>query len=159
MTASPLVRAATAEDMPAVIALISRVYAEYGFVWDPAVEVPDLLAFERHYAPPHGAFLVMAADDAIVGSVGIERLPAATAEIHRLYLDAELRGQGRGRALMEAAMDWCREQAIARVVLWSDTRFDQAHRLYDRLGFARTGERVLPDDVNRTREYGFERVV
>jgi len=27
------------------------------------------------------------------------------------------------------------------------------------MGFRRTGERVLPDDLNQTREYGFERPV
>jgi hypothetical protein len=27
------------------------------------------------------------------------------------------------------------------------------------MGFQRTGERVLPDDLNQTREYGFERPV
>jgi hypothetical protein len=44
-------------------------------------------------------------------------------------------------------------------VLWSDTRFDLAHRLYERLGFHRTGERELPGDVNDTREFRYERPV
>jgi GNAT superfamily N-acetyltransferase len=94
-----------------------------------------------------------------VGSVGVERLEADTAELHRLYLDAELRGRRIGRALVEMVLDWCRAQAISRVILWSDTRFDRAHRLYTRMGFLQTGERDLPDDVNGTREYGFERIV
>ena len=56
-------------------------------------------------------------------------------------------------------LEWCRAQQIGRLILWSDTRFDQAHRLYERMGFRRTGERILPDDLNQTREYGFERPV
>jgi hypothetical protein len=44
-------------------------------------------------------------------------------------------------------------------ILWSDTRFDQAHRLYTWMGFLQTGERTLLDDLNATREYGFERIV
>jgi hypothetical protein len=43
--------------------------------------------------------------------------------------------------------------------LWSDTRFDRAHRLYTRMGFVQIGERDLPDDANATREYGFARIV
>ena len=89
----------------------------------------------------------------------MERLDDGSAELHRLYLDTRLRGRGTGRALVEAALDWCRAQKIPRMILWSDTRFDQAHRLYDRMGFRRTGERVLPGDLNQTREYGFERPV
>ena len=91
--------------------------------------------------------------------MGVERLDAGTAELHRLYLDAHLRGQGTGRALVDAVFDWCRAQCISRLILWSDTRFDRAHRLYTRTGFRQTGERSLPGDVNDTREYGFEREV
>lgn len=160
MTAKDLtVTTAGSEDVGGVIALIGRVFTEYGFVFNAAVEVPDLVAFASHYAPPHGAFYVVRKDGIVVGSVGVERGDAETAELHRLYLDTEWRGRGLGRALVEAVLDWCRAQRVPRLVLWSDTRFDLAHRLYERLGFRRTGERVLPEDVNDTREHSFERMV
>jgi GNAT superfamily N-acetyltransferase len=160
LVAAMTVTPATADDAPGVVALVGRVYAEYRFVYDPAIEVPDLLAFARHYQPPQGAFFVVR-DSAglVVGSAGVERLDARAAELHRLYLDAALRGRGTGRALVEAALDWCRGQGVERLLLWSDTRFDLAHRLYERMGFRLMGERVLPEDVNQTREYGFERAV
>ncbi len=145
-----------AADAPAVIRLIGRVFEEYGFVYEPAEEVPDLLAFDRHYAPPQGGFFVVRAGGEIVGSVGVERLPDGAAELHRLYLAAELRGRGLGRALVEAVLAWCRTAGIRHLVLWSDTRFDRAHGLYERMGFARTGERALAD-VNQSREYRYER--
>ena len=150
---------AHAPDVPGVIDLIARVFAEYRFVWDPLTEVPDLLAFDRHYRGPRGAFFVVRRKGRVVGSVGVERDAGATAELHRLYLDADLRGQGRGRALVEAVLGWCRASGIAHLVLWSDTRFDQAHALYERMGFHQTGERVIPGDVNNTREFGYERYV
>jgi putative acetyltransferase len=146
-------------DAPGVIALIGRVFAEYGFVYEPSTEVPDLRAFDRHYQAPRGEFFVVREGDIIVGSVGVERLDAGTAELHRLYLDAHLRGRGTGRALVDLVLDWCRAQGISRLILWPDTRFDQAHRLYTRTGFRQAGERSLPGDVNDTREYGFEREV
>ena len=146
-------------DVPGVIALIGRVFAEYGFVYDPATEVPDLLDFERHYQQPEGEFFVLRQGDVIAGSVGVERIDADTAELHRLYLDAPLRGLGTGRALVEAVLDWCRMRAVSHVILWSDTRFDRAHRLYDRMGFRQTGHRTLPGDVNHSQEYRFERAV
>jgi GNAT superfamily N-acetyltransferase len=98
-------------------------------------------------------------DGQVVGSVGVERLPDGRAELHRLYLDATLRGRGVGRALVEVVLDWCRAAGIARLTLWSDTRFDRAHRLYEGMGFKQTGERELPDDPNQTREFGYERLV
>ena len=160
MTSGPgPIAPATAADVPVIVELIGRVYAEYGFVYDPRVEVPDLFDFDAHYAPPHGAFFVVRTPATIVGSVGVERLDGGQAELHRLYLDAELRGRGTGRALIETVLAWCRARAIGELILWSDTRFDLAHRLYRRMGFVQAGERTLPDDVNDTREYGFTRPV
>jgi GNAT superfamily N-acetyltransferase len=150
---------ADASEVPGVIALIGRVYAEYGFVYEPATEVPDLHAFDRHYGPPAGAFFVVRDGARVVGSVGVNRLGGDTAELHRLYLDADQRGRGLGQALAERVLEWCRGQAIAHLVLWSDTRFDLAHRLYERMGFTRTGERELANDPNQTREFRYERAV
>ena len=61
-----------------------------------------------------------------------------------------------GRSV-EVVLDWCRAGGITQLVLWSDTRFDRAHRLYEGMGFTRTGERELPNDPNDTREFGYER--
>jgi GNAT superfamily N-acetyltransferase len=155
----PPIAAASAEDVPGVIDLIGRVFAEYGFVFDPAVEVPDLLAFAEHYAPPVGAFYVIRAEEHVVGSVGVERVGEGVGELHRLYLDGRLRGRGSGQALVEAVLGWCRAEAVGHLVLWSDTRFDRAHRLYERMGFRRTGERTLAGDLNQSREYRYERQV
>ena len=153
------VQPAVAADVPGVIHLIGRVFAEYGFVFDPRTELPDLFDFDRHYAPPGGAFFVVRDGSTIVGSVGVERLDGGRAELHRLYLDAGLRGRGLGRTLADAVVDWCRAEGIAHLVLWSDTRFDRAHVLYERMGFVKTGERTLPDDPNDTREFRYERDV
>jgi len=154
-----MISPATAADVPGIVALIGRVYTEYGFVYDARVEVPDLFDFDAHYAPPRGAFFVVRDSETIVGTVGVELLDSRTAELHRLYLDADLRGRGTGRALTDTVLAWCRTRGIEHLILWSDTRFDLAHRLYTRMGFTRTGERTLPDDVNDTREYRFERPV
>jgi GNAT superfamily N-acetyltransferase len=150
---------ASPTDAPAVIALIGRVFAEYGFRWDPALEVPDLFELDRRYGGSAGAFWVARLEGRVVGSVGVERIPDGQAELHRLYLDATLRGRGVGRALVETVLGWCRQAGVRRLTLWSDTRFDRAHRLYERMGFRQTGEREVPDDPNDTREFGYERAV
>src|SRR6266545_3107018 len=146
-------------DIEGVVALIGRVFVEYGWVFYPARELADLFAFERHYSAPHGALWVVRRDGGIGGSVAVERLDAKTAELHRLYLDADLRGRRLGRELVETVLAWCAREGITHLVLWSDTRFDRAHALYERMGFVKTGERVLPDDPNDTREYSYARPV
>ena len=49
-----------------------------------------------------------------------------------------------------------REHGAWRIELWSDTRFEDAHRLYERLGYVKSGNRKL-DDVNDTVEFRYER--
>jgi GNAT superfamily N-acetyltransferase len=155
-----MITPATRADAPGVIDLIGRVFVEYGWIWEPATEVPDLLRWTPHYAPPRGAFFVVREGERIVGSVGVDRVGGGvTAELHRLYLDPAMRGRGLGEALVNTILDWCRTHGVARLVLWSDTRFTHAHRLYLRTGFRQTGERELPEDINQSREYSFERAV
>ena len=142
-----------------VIELIHRVFDEYGFIWDPEDEFWDFLGDEYPYAPPEGQLWVIR-DEAgtVVGSIAAELIGERVAELHRLYLDAELRGRGLGRALLLAGEQWAAGQGCERVVLWSDTRFAEAHRLYERGGYAKTGERSLAD-VNATVEWRYERAL
>jgi GNAT superfamily N-acetyltransferase len=86
----------------------------------------------------------------------VERGEPRSAELHRLYVHPGLRRRGLGLLLTTRVMDWCRAAGIPHLLLWSDTRFDRAHALYTRLGFARTGEREVPGDVNGTREFRFD---
>lgn len=154
------IRLATRDDAAGVIDLIGQVFVEYRWIYDPPREVPDLIAFDEHYAAPRGAFWVIVDDGArIVGSVGVARQGPARAELHRLYLDADRRGRGLGEALVHTVLGWCRAEGIRTLCLWSDTRFEHAHRLYERLGFRRDGERELVGDLNDSREYRFERDV
>ena len=159
MEGTPTIRPGTRDDAPGIVALIGRVFAEYAWIWDPPTEVPDLLDFDAHYAAPHGAFWVVIDGGRVVGSAGVDRRGPALAELHRLYLEPGQRGRGLGEALVRRVLEWCRAEAIARLELWSDTRFEHAHRLYLRLGFRRDGERTLDGDINDTREYRFEREV
>jgi putative acetyltransferase len=150
--------AATSADAPDVMALMARIWEEYAFVWEPATEVPDLYRFDEHYASPVGAFWIVRDETGrVVGSLGVESVDAVTAEIHRLYVDPQVRGRGLGQSLVEEALAWSRAQRMRRIVLWSDTRFQHSHRLYRRLGFEQLGERTVPDDINESREYRFER--
>lgn len=153
-----VIEPAGAPDVPAVIRLIGRVFDEYGLILEPAEELPDLLAYPGHYVHPRGAFFVIRDGSEVVGSVGVERTDESAAELHRLYLDRVLRGRGLGRALVEAVLAWCRTEGLRHLALWTDTRFDRAHALYERMGFRRTGERAMAD-VNRSREYRYERPV
>ncbi|MEU8587788.1 GNAT family N-acetyltransferase [Streptomyces sp. NPDC048664] len=64
------------------------------------------------------------------------------AEIRMLAVDRAARGRGAGEALVRACLDRARSvPGCARVVLSTQPSMHAAHRVYERLGFARTPER------------------
>jgi putative acetyltransferase len=148
------IRPATAADAPAVVALIERVYHEYGFVFIAQDETPDLLAFDATYDGRRGALYVAETGGVITGSVGVKHHAPAPAELVRLYVAAGARGAGLGQALVEHVIAWAHARAVGHLELWSDTRFLDAHRLYQRLGFVQGGQRQFAD-ANDTVEHHF----
>src|ERR1700750_2066695 len=66
-------------------------------------------------------------------SIWIEGLECYLAE---LYVRPPLRGQGRGRALMEAVLDLARERGAGYIELNTDENATAARARYERLGFS-----------------------
>jgi RimJ/RimL family protein N-acetyltransferase len=56
-----------------------------------------------------------------------------------MWVAPAARGRGLGRALVEAVIGWARDRAFARLRLGVTAAAPDALRLYERLGFARTG--------------------
>ena len=74
----------------------------------------------------------------------------------RLYLDREFRGAGAGQELMQWNIDWVRQRGFERIEFWSDTRFDRAHRFFEKFGFEKSGEAREMNDSHQTYwEYPF----
>ena len=62
-------------------------------------------------------------------------------EFRMLAVSPSTRGQGIGEALVRLVLDRFREEGATAIVLSSLHEMSDAHRLYERLGFARTPER------------------
>jgi GNAT superfamily N-acetyltransferase len=59
--------------------------------------------------------------------------------VQALVIEAAQRSKGIGEALMGVAEQWARESGSATVSLYSGSQRADAHRFYERLGYARTG--------------------
>jgi GNAT superfamily N-acetyltransferase len=123
-------------DHAAVASLVESVLAEYGFSAKVGGLERDLREIRERYAGAGAGFWVADDDDAIVGSVAIRPMEEGTCEIKRLYLRADRRGTGLGRALYDHAEAFARAAGYRRIWLESSRRFVKAHRLYERNGFA-----------------------
>jgi putative acetyltransferase len=73
-----------------------------------------------------------------------------------LYVGRRWRKRGLGERLAALVEAEAGTRAARSIVLWSDTRFEDAHRLYERLGYARGTTREL-HDLSNTVEYCFRK--
>jgi putative acetyltransferase len=155
----PIIRPVVDADAQDLFGLISLCYAEYpGCFIDPHDDLPDLIAPNSSYAATHGAF--WAVDDErgrVCACVAVDFPAKDTAELHRLYVRSDKRGQGLGSLLVRQTEKHAREGGARRLVLWSDTRFITAHRLYTRLGYVRADEMRQLTDISGSAEYCFEK--
>jgi len=84
-----------------------------------------------------GAFFIAWLDGVAVGCGAVRRLDAVTAELKRMYVEPQARGQGIGRALVESLECEARALGVTRVVLETGTRLAPAIRMYEGLGYVR----------------------
>lgn len=138
-------------DGPAKV--VEAVFREHGFTWEPEGYHLDVIRPEEGYPPPDAFFAVAVEGGRVVGTIGGSR-EGGLAELKRMYVLSGARGRGVGRALGERFLSWAREARCAKAVLWSDKRFTAAHRLYERLGFRVTGERICEPDPDKSAEWG-----
>ena len=139
------VRPARTADSAAAAAVVKAVYDEYGFTWDELGYHRDLQDVEAAYA----AFFVAELDGRIVGTAGLSE----QGSVERFYVLPDARGAGAGSALLAAVADEAKRRGYEQLEIWSDKRFADAHRLYQRHGARVVGERVH-DDPDSSHEWG-----
>lgn len=150
------VRPVRPDDVPAVQQLIDAVYREYDTRLNALHEDTYLIAPGPYFRIRGGEFWVVEKDGDILATVAVKLRPDDAAELKTLYVHPSLRRQGWGQKLSALVLDYARARGKQRVTLWSDTRFIDAHRLYERLGFTRTGAIRDLQDSNNSIEYEFE---
>ncbi|GAA0568771.1 hypothetical protein GCM10009416_03760 [Craurococcus roseus] len=145
------------EDAEGFIALIGGAWAEYpGCVMDVDAEMPELRALATHFGKAGGALWAAEEDGRLVGMVATRPLRHDEAyEICRMYVAREARGTGLARRLLTLAEGWARDAGAARMVLWTDTRFEAAHRFYEKHGYVRQGAIRILDDLSKSLEFRY----
>jgi putative acetyltransferase len=150
----PKLRPTVPDDAPGIHALIAGIYAEYDCALDLDGIDAHLRAPGEYFRGRGGEFWVVEEAGEVKATCGV-LLHEDVGELKSLYVRPSLRRQGWGQRLTELAIDHARRAGKPRMILWTDTRFIDAHRLYRRMGFAQFGTRDL-HDTNNTTEYGFE---
>ena len=153
-----VIRDSRDNDADGLIALIGGCFAEYpGCVLDVDGEMPQLRAIATSFAEHGGRFWTAELDGTIVGCVGIAPAERDGAELKHLYVAESARRMGLGTRLISIVETEARARGATYVEMWSDTRFLDAHRLYERLGYVRSPETRELDDLSDSVEYYFSK--
>ncbi|HEY4173026.1 MAG TPA: GNAT family N-acetyltransferase [Rhodopila sp.] len=154
------IRSGQDADGPAVIALIWACWSAYpGVQMDVDLEMPELHALASYFGDQGGTLWIAEAGGAVIGMIAVHPTGDAAWEICRLYVDPGRHGSGLGQALLDLAERHAIAAGAARLVLWSDTRFERAHRFYEKLGYVRSGPVRVLDDISNSLEFGYSKPV
>jgi GNAT superfamily N-acetyltransferase len=102
--------------------------------------------FIEHYDPEKDLVLSAHIGGVLVGSISIlGQNPGPDGVQLRFFLvDPAYHGRGAGKALLSAALAWCRERRFSKIFLWTVDHLPQSRSMYEKVGF-RVTERC-PDD-------------
>jgi putative acetyltransferase len=155
----PAIRPGRDDDAEGLIELIGACWAEYpNCILDVDAEVPELRAIASYFARRDGRFWVADRAGRVAGCVGIA--PAAEpgrVELLKLYVAADERRRGLGAILCSLVEEEAQRRGARVIELWSDSRFADAHRLYEGRGYRRDGRSRDLNDLSRTTEWYFSR--
>lgn len=147
-------------DADGVIALIGACWSQYpGVILDVDGEMPELRALASHYAGKGGALWVAEADGHVAGMIATVPHEAGVWEICRVYTLPSTHGSSLGRRLLGGAEAHAPAAGATRLVLWSDTRFQRAHRFYEKHGYVRHGPVRVLRDASNSLEFGYAKPI
>ena len=147
------VRRVRAADVPAVIALVTEVLAEFGLEFGKGSSTDDALrALPASYQDGGGAFWVATDGTRLLGTCGVHPVAAGAVELRKMYLSPAARGRGLGRQLLDVAVAWSRAHGADRLVLDTVEEMTRAIAFYEAHGFVRDDAQIR--GARCTRGYG-----
>jgi GNAT superfamily N-acetyltransferase len=149
-------RRATNADIPAIVEMLAD--DPLGAKREsPEDLTPYRAAFDALDRNPNQVLVVAERDGDVVGTGQLTMMPGLShrgmwrAEIEAVRVRSDQRGGGLGTALIEWCIDTARERGCGMVQLTSHSSRTDAHRFYQRLGFAQshTGFKLhlLPEEA------------
>jgi GNAT superfamily N-acetyltransferase len=127
---------------PGAIGRIGELHgAYYAAAWGSgaAFEIQmlrELCDFVERYDPTHSLLLTAHTPDRLVGALVAMLINGTrSARLRFVIVDPACQGRGAGKAMVNAALDWCRTRDVDTVFLWTVEGLPASRALYEQAGF------------------------
>lgn len=84
---------------------------------------------------PGSHFWVAEADELVVGMIGLQQLDSGVGEIRRLRVRPDYRRRGIGSALLQQALEFCRDHGLLKITLDTYMEREPALKLFEKFNF------------------------
>jgi GNAT superfamily N-acetyltransferase len=143
----PAIRRATEADLPRIVELLSQLSLDDDRE-SPAEPLPESYhaAFRDIEADPRQRILVAEVGGRVMATATLGIVPNLSyrgrpwAFVENIVVDGSARRKGYGEALLRYAIEEARRAGCYKVSLTSNKRRVEAHRFYQKMGFAATHE-------------------
>ena len=154
-------RPARDDDADSLIAMVDGCYREYaGCVLMVDEEEPELKTPASTFARWGGRFWVAEGDGGRIVASGAVTPTETKGEfkVHKVFIANDHRRRGLASQVCALIEDWARSQCATVMILYTDTRFSEAHALYERLGYTRDPAKTRDQgDASNTIEYFYRK--
>lgn len=138
-----VIREAVLNDLPAILAMLAEDTIPADRETDPGAPCYRA-AFDAIMADPDEMLVTAELDGRVVGTLQLSFLKGLSfrgrlrGQIEAVRIAADLRGRGLGARMIDWAVDQCRARGCFMVQLTSNNARGDAHRFYERLGWAKS---------------------
>ena len=82
-----------------------------------------------------GHIFYLSHQNEIVGTVALIKFDAGTFELSKMAVTHKMQGLGLGKILLQYCFDFCINNSIKKLILYSNTKLESAIHLYKKVGF------------------------
>lgn len=100
---------------------------------DTGFDIDDIQL--AYFANPNSHFWIAEADGQIVGMIGVQQLEPGIGEIRRLRVHTGFRRRGIGSAMLQKALEFCRDRGMLKVTLDTYIEREPALKLFEKFNF------------------------